>query len=446
MVNLVNDTFLHIEIKDDYHPLKLLHDNPYSLLELQKGASEEEIKKAYFATVKMYSPEIFPEEFKKVRKAYDMLRQPDSRAKIDILLLNKLKGPIGYRNLDEKTESIVKLQKSIKDLTDLKDKGGLAPDDKKKLLDLYRRRSIIYMNKNQYRDALDEWKRILELDRNDQETQRNITVGRDRLAWEYIRNGLYESAVNEWLAVKDQAVNKEEILHNLALCYTIMQNKEKENQYWIDVLDIWNERLNKDPDNELLKNYILEMHKYFGGRFLKIEKKSTVNNTPVPAPVKGERRSNVELAMACMEQKNWEQAIIAFNKCLDEKGDDIEVLNHLGWAHLNTGDKNTAFQMWNRALKIDPDSEITKKNIIQGHLTVAKNLKKQQLYAPALVHLKNLLKISKDNADILMEIGENYALQGDYHSARREWEKVLLINPRHKRAKQSIKAAKIKTR
>ena len=57
----------------------------YEVLELQKGASEEEIKKAYRRLAKKYHPDLNPgnkeaeEKMKEVNAAYEILSDPEKR-------------------------------------------------------------------------------------------------------------------------------------------------------------------------------------------------------------------------------------------------------------------------------------------------------------------------------------------------------------------------------
>jgi len=61
----------------------------YEVLELSKGASEDEIKKAYRRLAKKYHPDMNPGDkeaevkFKEVNEAYDVLSDPDKKAKYD---------------------------------------------------------------------------------------------------------------------------------------------------------------------------------------------------------------------------------------------------------------------------------------------------------------------------------------------------------------------------
>ena len=46
----------------------------YKTLGLEQGASQKEIKRAYFSLVRKYSPEEAPEKFRKIREAYERLK------------------------------------------------------------------------------------------------------------------------------------------------------------------------------------------------------------------------------------------------------------------------------------------------------------------------------------------------------------------------------------
>ena len=53
--------------------------NYYEILEVDKSASIDEIKKAYARKIKIYTNETHPEEFQKIREAFDVLKNTETR-------------------------------------------------------------------------------------------------------------------------------------------------------------------------------------------------------------------------------------------------------------------------------------------------------------------------------------------------------------------------------
>jgi curved DNA-binding protein CbpA len=62
-------------------------DNPYDVLGLPRQASETDIKRAYFQLVRQFPPERQPEKFRVIRTAYEQLRDPEQRARMDLFLV-----------------------------------------------------------------------------------------------------------------------------------------------------------------------------------------------------------------------------------------------------------------------------------------------------------------------------------------------------------------------
>jgi curved DNA-binding protein CbpA len=57
--------------------------NFYEVLGIDRSADERAIKKAYFALVRKFPPETHPDDFKRIREAYEVLSNPQSRADYD---------------------------------------------------------------------------------------------------------------------------------------------------------------------------------------------------------------------------------------------------------------------------------------------------------------------------------------------------------------------------
>lgn len=56
----------------------------FDILGVSIDATDEEIKKAYLQKVKIYGPEQAPDEFKKIRSAFDLINTEEKRIKYQL--------------------------------------------------------------------------------------------------------------------------------------------------------------------------------------------------------------------------------------------------------------------------------------------------------------------------------------------------------------------------
>jgi curved DNA-binding protein CbpA len=63
--------------------------DPYVVLGLEPGATSEHVRQAYFRAVRIHTPEAQPDEFKRVRAAYEALRSPQSRTELALLAFDE---------------------------------------------------------------------------------------------------------------------------------------------------------------------------------------------------------------------------------------------------------------------------------------------------------------------------------------------------------------------
>jgi len=68
---------------------ELARDDPYAVLGVSPEATPSEVRAAYFAKVRLHSPERDPEGFKRLRAAYEQLRSPRKRAELTLLELRQ---------------------------------------------------------------------------------------------------------------------------------------------------------------------------------------------------------------------------------------------------------------------------------------------------------------------------------------------------------------------
>jgi curved DNA-binding protein CbpA len=63
-----------------------IDENPYEVIRVPPTASDNEIRRAYFELVREYPPEQSPEQFKRIRAAYEILRDPVQRVEWDLFI------------------------------------------------------------------------------------------------------------------------------------------------------------------------------------------------------------------------------------------------------------------------------------------------------------------------------------------------------------------------
>jgi curved DNA-binding protein CbpA len=96
-------------------------NDPYAVLGLLRGASEREVKRAYFELVRAYPPEENPDAFKRVRLAYEKLRTADVKAETDLFLFQpppawEPRRRRGKLNLSFQTQDVWRLLQNYGDL------------------------------------------------------------------------------------------------------------------------------------------------------------------------------------------------------------------------------------------------------------------------------------------------------------------------------------------
>ncbi|MFJ5768903.1 DnaJ domain-containing protein [Psychrobacillus sp. NPDC093180] len=65
-----------------------MKESYYDILEIQENAGEEQIKKGYILQLRKYPNEKYPEEFKAIRNAYEVLSDPISRNEYDLMTVH----------------------------------------------------------------------------------------------------------------------------------------------------------------------------------------------------------------------------------------------------------------------------------------------------------------------------------------------------------------------
>ena len=425
--------------------------NPYAILNLQKGASDQEIKKAYFEMVKRYDPEKHTEQFMVIQNAYKRLKDNVGRAREDIYIYNHVKGEFVLTTEEREGLPIEELKNEINKLEESLKKSPENIDVRSKLILRLMQRSSHSVKKRLWAEAIEDWQKVMDSDPTHIRAKHNLIFAYITLGYSYAQHGLLAEAVDLWEKSLRMNPDNLPVIHNLAIAAERLPNPAMAQKYWSETLKRWNAILDQEPSNEYIRNCIIEVRRHLGEKVLqqkegKEEKKaSAIDEYREILKIKpNDFNAQFKIAETLMEEQKWEDAVQELHKLHQGHNQNVEIMNMLGWALLNSGQVDNAFNIWKRSLAVDPSNTATKDNLVRAHLSLGKRLRESGLYTPALVHFKALLKYLPNSAEVHFEIGSTYSMKGDIASAYREFSLTLSIDPKNQLAKKAISALKMR--
>lgn len=416
--------------------------NPYTVLNLRKGASEEEIKQAYFQLVKKWDPERHTEQFMVIQQAYEKLRDPRKRAKEDLFTYNYVKGDLNYTKEEREGPDLVELTARIRGLQNQSHEGGDGADEvREQLVQCLMARSYQFFKRRKWREAIQDLNQVLEIDPTNVRAKNNLNLAYMRLGWSYATNNLIKEAIELWEKSLQMNPDNLPIIHNLAIATEADGQTEKARRYWSEVLRRWKEILNDDATNEYIKNCIVEIHRHFGGRSLELHREgvSPIEEYREVLKIKPDDfEAQFKIAETLIEEHKWDEAIKELRSLISNHPNNLQVLNLYSWALINSGQVDLAFSNWQRCLQIDPKNYSIRESIIKARLELGKKFRDSGQFTQALVHFKALLKLLPKSPEVHYEIGRTYEKRGDKRSAAQHFNRALQIDPQNKEAKKAL--------
>ncbi|MDD4279456.1 MAG: tetratricopeptide repeat protein [Candidatus Sumerlaeales bacterium] len=424
--------------------------NAYATLHLRKGATLEEVKGAWISMVKKYPPEGDTEgRFMVLQKAYEVLRDPLKRAHEDVFTLNY---PIGQfifsedsKTTDDMPAVAERAQKSLEAY-----KTNPDEDTKAEVISSFCRLAYKNATIKQWKPAIDCWKQILDVDPTNQKAKHNYIFAHIYVAYFYSLHKLYEPAIELLEIALQMLPDNLDVMQNIAILYDDLNQPDKAAEYWSEIERRWRAKLDQHPDDDYLKESLAALHMFHGARL-----NSKVQNDETKGQAVEQFRKVLELdpnnydvhfkiANTLMEEKKFNEAANELKTILQKRPNDNEVITLLGWAYLNMGKVEIAFSTWRRALAKSPKAESLRKAVYNGHLQIGRKFKESGLYTQALVHLKEVQKISPQDPSIIVEVGEAMMRKGDKRSAMIAFQRVLELEPKNKEAKRFLNEIRLR--
>lgn len=462
--------------------------NAYNVLGLMKGATDDQIKHAYVNLVKKYDPEVHTDRFMIVQNAFNRLKDPEQRAREDILTFNPLQGEFSFSEEEKAEVPDEKIEQAIQILdekmkSDPAQQAALQP----KLFQILFIRAHKNLTKKLIKEAMADWQRVLGIDPTHQRAKNNLLCCYCRMGFSYANHRLFDEAIEQWEKAAQMNPDDHQIIHNLALACEFSGKNEKALRYWSETLRRWKASYDRNPADEYLKTCLVEAHRHQG----EIGKEETPRAPTAPAGQAAPAAStpsaptpsaptaqapgrpaaaqagqspeqqlsaqqeilqlkpddfdaNFRVANLMLELKQWPQAVAHLEEMAKKFPKNIEVLHHLGWAQLNNQQVDIAFRTWNRGIKLDPKNFQVKEALIKAHMMMGRALREKSLYIKSLVHFKALARFMPDSDEVHFELGRTYQIQGDLRSSFMEYQKVLKINPKHKQARSALSELKLR--
>lgn len=473
----------------------------YAILGLQKGASEEEIKRAYIELVKRFDPERHTERFMVIQSAYNRLRDSEQRAREDIHTLNILKCDFIFAPDEQSSDTDPPIDDSVETARTAYKSFPTDTAARERFIALLLKRARAKMLRKQWPEAVRDWAEVLELEPTHARARQNLFGGYVTLGTTYALHGIEDEAIEFWEKAIQLNPDNAALMHNLALTYEKLNQHDRAGRYWAETVQRWSQRMEaKGDDSEYMRFCIIEAHRHHGGLIEAGENQINASSQAVPMPsqttvprqtappspppsrssapqitkpvVGGSQPSGppatdspaaiasrcrrvielnpkdsdarFQLVHALMELQQWADALAQ----LDELGKlhprSTEVLNLRGWTLLNASRVDEAFNMWQRALSLDPKDARIKESVVRARLLVGKQARDKGLFTHALVHFKSLLRMLPQSAEVHLEIAATYDMKGDIRSAMQEYQAVLQIDPKNQLARKALSDLKMK--
>ncbi|TCT16001.1 tetratricopeptide repeat protein [Natranaerovirga pectinivora] len=161
----------------------------YEILQIDNKVDDREIKKAYVKMLRKYPPEKAPEDFKKIREAYERLIDPISRAEYDAFSQ--------YKDQIVEHDTI----------------GNNA------------------LESGDYKTAIKEYKKILII-------EANLTFAKNKLGLALIHDGQYDAALVQFTELIKINPNNATFYSNLAYIYKVKLDYDKAEEAWLKAYEL----------------------------------------------------------------------------------------------------------------------------------------------------------------------------------------------------------------
>lgn len=130
-------------------------------------------------------------------------------------------------------------------------------------------------------------------------------------------------------------------------------------------------------------------------------------------------------------QKEYFQAIQAYQKVIDQDPSYVEAYNNIGITYQKMGEVEKAFEAYQKAIEINPNYE-------KGYHNLGTLLLLQNRYEEAEEAFHKAIRINANNIESHLNLGILYKKKGAFEKAIESYQTTLAINPYHQEAHYNI--------
>ncbi|MFH0840230.1 MAG: tetratricopeptide repeat protein [Candidatus Omnitrophota bacterium] len=128
----------------------------------------------------------------------------------------------------------------------------------------------------------------------------------------------------------------------------------------------------------------------------------------------------------------YEKAMGAYNKILEIDPYAPGAHNNLANALSRLGEKDKAIEEYKKAIELDPENP-------EYFFNLGTEYGKEGMYDEAMEALKDAHRLNPRYVPALLNLGTAYFQKGEFVSAKKEWKKVLIIDPQNTLAQDYLK-------
>lgn len=122
----------------------------------------------------------------------------------------------------------------------------------------------------------------------------------------------------------------------------------------------------------------------------------------------------------------YRNAIKHFDKVLNKKPDEVDILNQIALAYFNLGDEKTASQYWNKSFKLKPQQ--LKEKTLNYYLNLGILYMDQKKWSEAAEVFQTALAMNPKHHKIWTTLGNIYTHTGAYQNAEKAYQETIRLS------------------